>query len=305
VDSNPLGLAAGLGTAVCWAFSSAFFTFAGRRVGSVFVNRARLALAVVLTAITHAIIVGGLFPMHAEPYRYGWLALSGIIGLVIGDSFLFQSYVLVGARLGVLLLSLSPIFSAVLSGLILGETLRPVELAGMMLALSGVCWVVLERGAQKGSGERAVPERDYFLGLLFGVGAAFCQSLNFVVAKKGIAGDFPALSGVLIRMTAATIVMWAIAAFQGQVGKTIRSVNSDAGVRRAVISGTVVGPFIGIWLSFIAVQTTRVGIASTLIAMTPIASLPVVRFYFHERVSPRALLGTFVAMAGVAVMILG
>jgi drug/metabolite transporter (DMT)-like permease len=108
----------------------------------------------------------------------------------------------------------------------------------------------------------------------------------------------------MIRMTSATIIMWAIALFQGQVGKTIRSVNSDDRVRRAVISGTVVGPFIGIWLSFIAVQATRVGIASTLIAMTPIASLPLVRFFFHERISSRALLGTVAAMGGVAVMIL-
>ena len=60
----------------------------------------------------------------------------------------------------------------------------------------------------------------------------------------------------------------------------------------------------GVWLSLIAVQSARVGIASTLMAMTPVVSLPLVPIFFKERVSPRAVLGTLVAIAGIALMIL-
>ena len=39
-------------------------------------------------------------------------------------------------------------------------------------------------------------------------------------------------------------------------------------------------------------------------AMTPVIPLPVVHWFYHERVSRRAVAGTLVAMAGVAAMFL-
>ena len=53
---------------------------------------------------------------------------------------------LIGARIGVLLLSLSPLFGTLLAWIFLGETLTLPELGAMALALAGVTWVVLERG---------------------------------------------------------------------------------------------------------------------------------------------------------------
>ena len=118
------------------------------------VNRVRLALAVLFVGGMHWLLFGQPFPTATEPYRYVWLALSALIGLVIGDGLLFQCYVLVGPRIGVLLLSMSPIFGTALAWVFLGERLTPQELGAMALALGGVTWVVLERG--KGTGARAL-----------------------------------------------------------------------------------------------------------------------------------------------------
>ncbi len=301
LNGQYLGELAALGTATMWAFSSIAFTLGGQRVGSVVVNRMRLVAAVLLLAVTHWLLIGRPFPWDAEPRRFLWLALSGFIGLVIGDSMLFQCYVLIGARIGVLLLSLSPLFGTLLAWLLLHETLTLPELGAMGLALAGVAWVVLERG-KGGAADRA--GHSYGRGILFGIGAALCQAAGLVVAKPGLAGGFPALSATLIRMTTGLVVMWLLAAFTGEAGRTIRRVRADRRAALAISVGAFVGPFLGVWLSLIAVQSARVGIASTLMAMTPVISLPLVPLIFKERVSLRAVLGTLVAMAGVALMIL-
>ena len=106
-----LGQLAALGTAFCWSFTAIFFSYSGRLVGSSVVNRSRLVFAMLFISISHLILVGTVFPFEAEPYRWGWLALSSILGLVLGDTFLFRAYVLVGPRLSMLMMSTVPILS--------------------------------------------------------------------------------------------------------------------------------------------------------------------------------------------------
>jgi drug/metabolite transporter (DMT)-like permease len=302
LNASFLGELAALGAATMWSISAIFFTISGRRIGSVVVNRVRLALAVLFVGVTHWFFFGNVFPTGADPYRYLWLAISGVIGLVIGDSLLFQSYVLVGPRLGVLMLSLAPIFSTLLAWALLGETLTPLELAAIAVALGGMSWVVMERG--RSGAEHSIPRDDYIRGILFGAGAGFCQAAGLVTAKRGLVGDFPALSGVMVRMTVAMAVMWLLAGLRREIMRSIRAPLQDRIAGRAVVIAALIGPFVGVWLSLIAVQSALVGVASTLMAMTPVISLPLVHWLYHERVSPRAVAGTLVAMVGVAAMFL-
>jgi drug/metabolite transporter (DMT)-like permease len=307
LSSAYLGELAALGAATVWTFSSLFFTIAGRRVGAFAVNRMRLVFAVLLVGAAHWLIYGQPFPSGADGYRIFWLGMSAIVGLVIGDTFLFQCYVLVGARIGVLMFVLGPPFGALLSWLFLGEGMTGVELLAMALVLAGVLWVVLERYASiggRGLAVASVERRNFGLGILFGVLAQLCQQANLVMAKQGLAGGYPALSGVMIRMVTGLVVIWLLAVIQREVGRTIRAVRADGRAAAAIFGGAFTGPFLGVWLSMIAVQASRVGVASTLMALTPVISLPVVRLVLKEQVSRRAVLGTLVAMAGVALMVL-
>ncbi len=108
----------------------------------------------------------------------------------------------------------------------------------------------------------------------------------------------------MIRMTTGTLVLWLLAVLSGEAGRTIRRVRADRRAAAAIFGGAFTGPFLGVWMSLVAVQSSRVGIASTLMAMTPVLSLPLVHWVLQERISPRAVLGTLVAMAGVALLIL-
>jgi drug/metabolite transporter (DMT)-like permease len=100
---NPnIGEIAALGTAMCFSASSIFFTQAGKKYGPLVSNRLRLVVAVIVLVILNWVLYGSPFPIDAGIERWLWLGSSGIIGLAIGDLFLFQAYVTIGARLGLL-----------------------------------------------------------------------------------------------------------------------------------------------------------------------------------------------------------
>ena len=298
-----MGSIAAILTSICWSWSSIFFASAGYVVGSKVVNRTRLLFAVTFLLMTHTLIIGSPVPIQAEGYRWLWLGLSAIVGLVLGDAMLFQAYVLIGPRLSMLVMASVPAISAVFAWIFLGEILSPVQILGILLTTGGITLVVLDRNTEKPS---LIPgkNRNYYIGLLLSLGGAFGQAIGMIFAKKGLAGDFSALSGVLIRMIVAAGTIWLIAAFSKEIKSNFELLNQHPKAIRSIFSGAFVGPFLGVWLSLIAVQNTKVGITSTLIALTPIFHLPIAHFYLHEKINIRALIGTVIAIAGVAIIYL-
>ena len=296
------GELAALGTSLCFSFTSTFFTLAGRQVGSVVVNRIRLLLAVGFLMLVHWALLGQPLPLGAGPERWFWLGLSGIIGLVLGDALLFQAFVWIGPRISMLMMSLVPVISTALAWVFLGETLTGQQLLAVSITVAGVAWVILER-----SGTNGTPgtEQRYGLGILFALGGATGQALGLVTAKQGLIGDFSPISGTLIRMLTATIVMWGFTIAMRKVRSTLQHLRQDNRAAMQIVTGSFFGPFLGVTLSMIAVQTTQVGVAATLMALTPVFLLPISHFVFHEHIGWRATIGTLVAIAGVALLMLG
>jgi len=296
-----LGPFAAIGTSFCWSFTSTFFTLAGRKVGSLVVNRTRLALAVIFLLLTHWALMGSIFPWHASPERWFWLGLSGILGLVIGDAMLFQSFILLGPRLSMLIMSLTPVISTLLAWILLGERLTAWQLVAIAITVTGVASVILD---QDGNNAAIVSGKGYLIGVLFGLGGAVGQASGLIAAKKGLAGDFSALSGALIRMFVAMVALWLITFAMRQGRETLRRLKNDPQAMKYLLVGAFFGPFLGVYLSLIAVQATAVGIASTLMALAPVFLLPISHFVFGERIGLRAIAGTLVAISGVAMLLL-
>jgi len=303
---NPnIGELAALGTALCFSASSIFFSQAGKRYGPMVSNRLRLVVAILLLGVTHWIFFGKPIPVNASLSRWLWLGSSGIIGLAIGDLFLFQAYILLGARLGLLFLSLSPALAAVLAWLWLGERLDAGSIVGIGVTLAGIVWVVLESNPGKKSSadqESGSLAQAYSRGILAGLLAAAGQAIGVVLAKNGLGGGFPALSGNVIRMIAAFIALWGVTVIQGQVISTFQHANNSRSGMYFVLGGSILGPLIGVSLSLFAIQHTNIGIASTIIALPPVFLLPVGHFVFKERISWRAAAGTLLAIAGVTLL---
>jgi drug/metabolite transporter (DMT)-like permease len=145
---------------------------------------------------------------------------------------------------------------------------------------------------------------NYLRGILFAVGAAAGQAIGLVLSKKGLANDFPAISGNVIRMVAAAVSLWTITIFQGQVKYTFQQVRQHPRGNAFTFGGAIFGPFVGVSLSLYAVQYANVGIASTLMALAPIILLPISYFIFKERFGWKVILGTLLAIGGVALLFL-
>lgn len=292
------GEIAALATAVCWSLTAVFFSLSGRLVGSDVVNRSRLIIAFFALALTHLLVEGSFFPWQAEPYRWFWFAVSAILGLVLGDTFLFRAYVLIGPRIAMLLMSTVPIYSTVFGWLLFGELVSGTELAGIILAVLGIAWVVTERRP----GQTVVQNKQYRQGILFGLAGALGQVLNLVTARYGLVGGYSTLSAAIIRILVALVILWTVTALRGKILYTLRLWRNRQALR-ALVAGSISGPFLGIWFSMIAIQNARLGIAATLMALPPILLIPMEYFVTKRKVSMRSVIGTIVAIFGVALIV--
>ncbi|NJD58098.1 MAG: EamA family transporter [Anaerolineales bacterium] len=303
---NPnIGELAALLTAMCYSISSIFFTVAGRKFGPAVSNRVRLVVAILLLCSVHWLIYGTPLPVNAEVERWFWLGISGIVGLAIGDLFLFKAYISMGPRIGLLFLSLAPAIATLLAWVFLGETLSVGSIFGIILTLAGITWVVLvsnSRSETQQTVERSIASRIDAKGVLAGLIAASGQALGVVLAKNGLKGNFPALSANVIRMSAAFLAFWLVTILQRQVVSTIQRVKDQRSGMVYILGGALFGPLIGVSLSLFAIQNTSIGIASTIIALPPIFLLPIGHFVFKEKISWQAVTGTIVAVTGVAML---
>jgi len=300
-----LGEVAALLTAMCYSISSIFFTTAGKKYGPLVSNRLRLVVAILLLGTTHWIVFGNPIPLNAGVERWFWLGASGIVGLAIGDLFLFQAYISLGPRLGLLFLSLSPALASLLAWLFLGETLSGGNILGIILTLAGIAWVVLESNTNEKASTSINTEVLHNLnvkGIIAGLIAAAGQAFGVVLAKFGLGNNFPALSGNVIRMSAAFLALWLVTVIQGQVISTVKQANYQRSGLLYILGGAIFGPLIGVSLSLFAIQNTNIGIASTIIALPPIFLLPVSYFIFKEKISWQAVAGTLTAITGVGLL---
>ena len=137
-----IGELSALMTAILWAGTAIAFTEAGKIVGSYVVNISRLVLATVYLVITILIFNLNFQISWEQIYLLG---LSGVIGLVFGDGFLFKSFQYIGARLSMLVMTLSPPFAAFSAYIYLGEALSSWGILGIVITISGVSIVVFKR----------------------------------------------------------------------------------------------------------------------------------------------------------------
>ena len=289
-----LGESAALLTALCWSLNSVCFTVAGRRVGSAAVNLGRLLMAWAAMLLVHLVVYGTLFPLQAGGARLAWLGMSGLIGFALGDAVLFEAFVLIGARLSMLLMTLSPIFSALLAWLFLGQSLSPPKLLAMVITLGGIGWVVW------GSGDHE-NHPHLWRGILLGIGGALGQSVGLVFSKFGLAGDFPPISANLIRVTAGVVALVLYFAATGRLRGSLGSLR-DGRATAFIGLGAITGPVLGVVLSLIAISKASMGVAATLMSLSPVILLPVSHFVFKEKVGGHAILGTLLALAGAAAL---
>ena len=292
-----LGELSALLTALFWSGSSIVFAAAISRIGSVQVNVTRLIFGAVFLLVV--IVVFG-FEIHLSSSQYITLAISGFLGLVFGDTFLFQSYVYNGARLSMLIMSVAPAISALLAYFFIHEVLSFWGILGILVTMAGIAMVVTER-KEDGSTVHKITTA----GIVYGVLGAFGQGAGLVVAR--LAFDEAPINGIVatfVRIVPALVILIPLGWLTKRFVNPFRVFNEDRRALRLTLAGAILGPCLGITFSLIAVAHTSVGIAATLMATSPIMMLPMAKTIQKETLTWKAIAGAFVAVAGVAILFL-
>ncbi len=236
---------------------------------------------------------GKFFPTDASVHAWIWLSLSGLVGYGIGDLLLFEAFVVVGARISMLVMSSVPIFTAIISLLFLGEQMTGIEISGMMLTIVGIVIVIWGRNSNKNSKKN----KKYLLGILLAFGGSLGQAVGLILSKYGMQ-DYNAFAASQIRGFTGIVFFTVFFLFFGKwlnLKKSITNFKTMVGINIGAISG----PFLGVSLSLLAVQNTKAGIASTIMAIVPLLIIPPAIIIFKEKVNFREVVGAILAVSGV------
>jgi len=300
-----------IGVAFSWTATALLSEFGSKRLGNLTLNVLRMALALVFSLVLFGVVTGNPLPAGASTEAAGWMLLSGLVGYVIGDFCLFQCYIIIGSRYGQLFMTLAPLAAALMAWVTLGQQMRAVSILAMLVTLLGIAISVLGRGEH-----HKVSLKIPLNGVLFAIGAAVCQGVGLVLSKIGMDHYETSMmieSGMpewLVPFSAnfyrclAGIIGFSVLLYYRDGMEPLREAMRDKKGLSVAIATTIFGPFVGVGFSLMAVQYTAAGIASTLMAMTPIIILLPSYWLFHEKITWRAVVGAVISVVGVSLFFL-
>ena len=271
-----LGEMISIGVAFSWTATALLSEFGSKRLGNLTLNVLRMALALLFSVVLFLAVLGTPWP-GVTPAACGWMLLSGLVGYVIGDYCLFQCYIIIGSRYGQLFMTLAGISISVLGR---GEHHK----VSLKLPLNGV---------------------------LFAIAAALCQGTGLVLSKIGMDHYEPgALPEWLLPFSAnflrciAGMAGFTLLLYLRKGFRPLREAMGDRKGMAVATATTIFGPFVGVGFSLMAVQYTAAGIASTLMAMTPIIIILPSWWLFRQPITWKAVVGAVISVVGVSLFFL-
>lgn len=199
-----------------------------------------------------------------------------------------------------LVMSSAPAIAAVLAFFFLDEKLSPVGILGIVITIAGIALVVLQR-EEKPTSHYKVDYTGVFYAFLGAVG----QAVGLIFAKFAFnQGEINGFVATFVRVFSALIILYPTAHLTKRYVAPVKVFRENKKGLYFTIVGSFIGPFLGITFSLISISHAKVGIASTIMATVPILMLPLVRYYYKEKLSWMSILGAFVAVAGTALLFL-
>jgi drug/metabolite transporter (DMT)-like permease len=296
------GELAALLTAACWTVTAMAFESAGKRVGALSLNLIRLVMGLIFLSIYNIIINHEIIPV-ASGYQWFWLALSGLVGFVLGDLFLFKAFILIGARISMLIMSLVPPLTALIGWITLGEVLSGMEFLGMGITISGIGIVMMTRMDRSTKPKlKIIKTGPWVMGGIFALGGAVGQAAGLVLSKKGMQ-DMNAFSATQIRIMAGMVGFIIVISLFRRWKRVYEGIR-DMRAMKIMALGSFTGPFLGVSFSLLAVQHTDTGVAATLMALTPVMIIPPALILKNEKIKTLEIIGALISVGGVALFFL-
>jgi drug/metabolite transporter (DMT)-like permease len=291
---HALGCLAALGSALAWAVGSILFRRIGDEASPLGMNLGKGLLGLVLLGL--ALLVVGTTPM--SPAAIFWLALSGVVGIALGDTFFFMALMRLDPRLTLLLATVGQVATVFMAMVFLGERPGALTWLGIPLVLGGVTWVMAEQMPHEDKASKAFRLKGIGLGLL----ASLCISSGFILAKLGLE-EVSALQGTFWRFAFGMAGLATFGWIRGELVTWLRPFASGDLLRRIIVAVLVI-TFGGFWLTMVGYKYTHASVATILMSTEPLFILPLARLFMDERITPRAITGALVAVSGVICIVL-
>lgn len=299
--------------ACMWTITALASEIGTKRLGVIGLNVWRLGLATVFTAILLLVLTGSPYPVYADGKTWLWMSLSGFVGFFLGDWCLFKSYIHIGSRYGQLFMTLAPAATAIAAWITLGQNITAMNILAMAVTLTGIAITVLGRG----EGGKSISVKLPLKGILLGIGAGIGQGCGLVLSKIGMnhyteALDVAGVSGMenvvpfasnMIRCITGFICFALVILLNRDLKKWWDESHDRKGMS-AMLVAVIFGPFIGVALSLMAVQFTVAGIASTLMALTPILIILPSHWLFKTPINAKGIIGAVISCIGVSLFFL-
>ena len=287
-----------LGAATCWAVGSVMSVTPARHLGAIAFTRWRMAMvAVMLWAVVAVQGSWHSFDSHA----WGIMAISGLIGVFVGDTALFAAMNRLGPRRAGVLFATHAAFSAVLGFALLDERMSLQALLGGVLTLAGVMLAIL-LGRHKGETHDWEADRGHVgLGVALALLAAMCQAVGSLIAKPVMAQQVDPIMASAVRVTVATaahavLLLSGFRAARASRAPTLR-VLAQTGLNGFIAMG------IGMTLVLLALEKGDVGMVAILSSVSPILVLPLLWLQLKRAPAPGAWLGAVLTVVGTALIL--
>ena len=297
--------------ALMWTFTAIFAEIASKHLGPLTLNVWRMFISIILLGIVLCLFCGAPWPQFTTPSVWAWFLFSGFMGFVFGDACLFHSYIIIGSRFAQLFMTLASPFAAFTAWLLMGEQMTWISLLGMIVTLTGIGISIMGR-SEEGHRHLKLPVQ----GIVLGVGAGMGQGVGLVLSKLGI----QAYSQVIPpeATDVAQMIPFAgtqIRAIMGLIGfgvtlilthqtKTLSRAWTDVKGGAAAMGAILLGPFLGVACSLIAVNMTHAGVAQTLMSLTPVFILWPAHLIFGNKITRQEVVGAIIAVLGASLFFL-
>ncbi|MEO0475420.1 MAG: DMT family transporter [Planctomycetota bacterium] len=304
------GLIAATTAAMFWSISVVLYRRVGRVMPPVMLNMSKGLIAVVILSFVLAVdwLAFGNRPWTTSWGAVGLMALSGVVGIGLGDTLFFAGLNRMGARRLLLLFTINPVITVLIAWALMSEPLSFLQVIGIALTCGGVAWVIAERNTKQADGHVDL------LGVLYGVGAATCQASGYLMSRHilkppdGSEAEMTSAASAWLRLLAGSMFLIAFLPMDkllkdpGGLDHHHPNHPSKAQARFMFIAALLLGTVMGIWLMQISAKhADKAGVAATLLSTSPLFVLPIVAL-LGEHLSKRAVLGAMVTIAGVAML---
>ena len=284
-----MGESLALAAAFGWVGSSVFLERASKETGTLAVNLIRLVIAMLFLGVITYVKRGLVLPLDVTKESFKLLSISGLFGLFLGDFFLYKSYIKIGPRITLLVMTFSPIAVSILSFFILGEKIEGFKVLGMLLTIIGIAIVILKKKNDKEFSK---------VGFIYALLAMLGESLGIVFTRLGSI-DYDSFATIQVRTIPAIFAFIVYISLKKEWSNIKEGILNKKGMIYIVL-GTIVAT-LGVTALVEAMKYANVGIVSTLAATSPILIIPISIIFFKEKVSILEGLGALISFVGITI----